>query len=369
VTIRSLLAALRRRVNLAFRAMLDGDNRGRPADAVVSSGPTIPNPARVKGLNHAGSVHPTAGLFVRSHRSGEMGSIDLGRNVYLGPDVELAAWGDITIGDETSIQKGCIIHGDVRIGAYCLFGPYIHVGSTIHRFRDRPEWLIRDQDTLAAEQPDVLVSPASNPIAIEDDCWLGWSVVIMPGAYVGRGAVVGANCVVTRDIGPYEVHGGVPNRKIGERLAFSPPRAIRAEQDLGLPYFYRGFRVDQKAVRSSRQHGVIEATASAVVVLAGSSGEHELVRLVCVMLDESIELNVYIKVNGAPCGQHRLCEGETEIRVEFPLCETSKLNQVPAPHRGYTYVEIESVWSDAEGAKNRPPRYGLSSAMLIPRAQ
>lgn len=55
-------------------------------------------------------------------------------------------------------------------------------------------------------------------IAIEDDVWIGHRAIVMDGVRVGRGAVVGAGSVVTRDVRPYSVVGGVPAREIGLRF-------------------------------------------------------------------------------------------------------------------------------------------------------
>lgn len=52
------------------------------------------------------------------------------------------------------------------------------------------------------------------PIVIEDDVWIGAAAVILPGVTVGHGSIVGAGAVVTRDVPPETVVGGVPSRKI-----------------------------------------------------------------------------------------------------------------------------------------------------------
>ena len=58
-------------------------------------------------------------------------------------------------------------------------------------------------------------------IEIEDECWIGANVTILPGIKVGRCSVIGAGSVVTKDVEAYSVYAGVPARKIrdvrGER--------------------------------------------------------------------------------------------------------------------------------------------------------
>jgi maltose O-acetyltransferase len=59
------------------------------------------------------------------------------------------------------------------------------------------------------------VAPTTRgPVTIEDDAWIGAGAVILPGIRIGKGAVVGANSVVTRDVPPLTVVAGLPARPI-----------------------------------------------------------------------------------------------------------------------------------------------------------
>ena len=49
------------------------------------------------------------------------------------------------------------------------------------------------------------------------DVWIGANVVVMPGIHIGDGAIIGADSVVTKSIGAYEIWGGVPAKKLGIR--------------------------------------------------------------------------------------------------------------------------------------------------------
>lgn len=60
------------------------------------------------------------------------------------------------------------------------------------------------------------VNSHKGPITIGADAWIGTGAVILPNVTVGEGGVVGANSVVTKDVPPYTVVGGVPARKIKE---------------------------------------------------------------------------------------------------------------------------------------------------------
>ena len=55
------------------------------------------------------------------------------------------------------------------------------------------------------------------PIVIDDYAWIGVGAIILQDVHIGKGAVVCAGAVVTKDVGDYEIVGGTPARKIGER--------------------------------------------------------------------------------------------------------------------------------------------------------
>jgi len=78
-------------------------------------GPFISHAEHVFGVERAGSLHPTARLFVRERADGTFGKLVLGPGTYLGTEVEIAALGRISIGRDTSIQNYCVIHGDVSL--------------------------------------------------------------------------------------------------------------------------------------------------------------------------------------------------------------------------------------------------------------
>lgn len=67
-------------------------------------------------------------------------------------------------------------------------------------------------------------------IIIEEDCWLGMNVSLLPGAHIGRGAVIGANTLINREIPPYAVVVGVPNRIIATK--FTKEEIIEHEKEL-----------------------------------------------------------------------------------------------------------------------------------------
>jgi acetyltransferase-like isoleucine patch superfamily enzyme len=79
--------------------------------------------------------------------------------------------------------------------------------------------------------------PVLRSTIVDADCWIGTNAIIIAGVHIGRGAIVAAGAVVTKDVLPYEIVGGVPASKIGERfnsrddrkkhdeMLVSPPKA------------------------------------------------------------------------------------------------------------------------------------------------
>ncbi|VVE89042.1 acyltransferase [Pandoraea bronchicola] len=167
----------------------------------------------------------------------EGGSLIAGQNVWIGNDCEIGVGARIVIGEGTSIQHRSQLHGDVEIGDGCVFAANFYTSSAQHAFEYAPTLPIRVQDRLAGGRP---WAERSRPVSIGNDCWIGINVSVMPGVTIGRGCVIGANSVVTRDIPPYSVAVGSPCRVIRERLMYAPPKMIDATNDAHLPYFYAG---------------------------------------------------------------------------------------------------------------------------------
>jgi len=183
------------------------------------------------------------------------GQISLESDVYVGRAVEISTWSNLYIGRDTSVQDRSVIVGQVTIGAHCLISNGIMAASGAHEFDLHPHLLIRDQDTLASGR-----ERSTRPIVMDDDCWIGAHSVIVGGVRIGRGSVVGAGSVVTKDVPPYWVVGGVPARNLRQRLAYQPPDRIRAFDPLDWPYFYSGFDLSRESANASlEQFGGVSA--------------------------------------------------------------------------------------------------------------
>ncbi|BDU75069.1 acyltransferase [Mesoterricola sediminis] len=133
-----------------------------------------------------------------------------GRPVVLGPGCAVAAdaflHGPITLGRDVSVNARAVLDGGAR-GITVGDGTRIASGAALYAFDhgmdpDRP---VRDQPV------------ASRGIRIGEDVWIGANAGVTDGVAIGDHAVVGMGAVVTRDVPPWAIVGGVPARVIGDR--------------------------------------------------------------------------------------------------------------------------------------------------------
>ena len=107
------------------------------------------------------------------------------------------AVGDVTIGDYSRIGIHCTVIGPVSIGSHVNLAQGITVTALNHNFSDTTQRI--DQQGIT-----------TRPVVISDDVWIGANAIILPGVTIGQHAVVAAGAVVTKDVPPYSVVGGVP---------------------------------------------------------------------------------------------------------------------------------------------------------------
>lgn len=128
-------------------------------------------------------------------------------NISISPGVRFFCTEAIKIGEGVSINFNVLIDscgGSISIGNNVLIGPNCVFRAADHVFSDitRP---INKQGHFGGR------------IVIEDDCWLAANVVVVKDVTIGKGSVIGAGAVVTKNIPQYSIAGGVPARVIGNR--------------------------------------------------------------------------------------------------------------------------------------------------------
>ena len=109
---------------------------------------------------------------------------------YYGRDLGIG----LEMGDNSSIGPhgyiGC--SGKIKIGSNVMFGPKCSLFAENHLFSDTTS-TIKSQGV------------SNKGINVEDDCWIGSNVIILDGVTIGKGSVIGAGTIITKDIPAYSV--------------------------------------------------------------------------------------------------------------------------------------------------------------------
>jgi acetyltransferase-like isoleucine patch superfamily enzyme len=140
--------------------------------------------------------HTVRRLFLARFMQVHLGE---GCSVLLG--LRLYTKGQVTIGSRSVIDRDCVLdaRGGIVIGENVNLAPEVMVLTAYHD---------PNSDDFAGVE---------KPVVIEDYAWIATRAIILPGVRVGRGAVVGAGSVVTKDVAPGVVVAGNPARPIRER--------------------------------------------------------------------------------------------------------------------------------------------------------
>jgi acetyltransferase-like isoleucine patch superfamily enzyme len=131
---------------------------------------------------------------------------------------ELRGW--VAFRDNVTIwfPEGVSIDAGSMVGENCFLDGF--GGLTIGRnvlIAHNASIITEDHGFASRRIPIRRQTKTAGPIVIEDDVWIGCGARILKGVTVGTGAIVGAGAVVTSDVPPYSIFGGVPARMIGMR--------------------------------------------------------------------------------------------------------------------------------------------------------
>lgn len=113
----------------------------------------------------------------------------------------------VFFGAYSYINDGGYIRSDVFVGRYCSIGRRVTIAAGMHSI-----------DALSTSPILCPTSYKKNITIIHSDVWIGDGVIIMPGITIGKGAIIGSNAVVTKDVEPYTIVGGIPAKKIRNRF-------------------------------------------------------------------------------------------------------------------------------------------------------
>ena len=126
---------------------------------------------------------------------------------------------NVLVGDHTYIGGNNKIHNAV-IGKFCSIGPEVRIGLGIHPLTLKSTYpgFYTNSEYYRVEKRYDFEGEEYKQVAIGNDVWIGARATILDGVNVGDGAVIAAGAVVTKDVPPYAVVGGVPAKVIKYRF-------------------------------------------------------------------------------------------------------------------------------------------------------
>jgi len=127
------------------------------------------------------------------------GEIRVGSHCFIGPETRIWSGASVEIGNRVLISHGVNIHDSIA-----------HSISASERHQHFIQILLLANGALGN------VSKA--PVVIEDDVWIGFNATVMKGVRIGRGAVIAAGAIVTKDVAPFSIVAGPGAKVIGSSL-------------------------------------------------------------------------------------------------------------------------------------------------------
>ena len=125
-----------------------------------------------------------------------------GNNNNIGRKIRMSR--GISIGNDSSIGDSCYFSGDVTIGNNVMIAPKVSFISLEHIFDDTD--VLKD------------IGQISRKIIVEDNAWICYGATILSGVTIGHGSIIAAGAVVTKDVKPNTIVGGVPAKFIKNRM-------------------------------------------------------------------------------------------------------------------------------------------------------
>ncbi len=123
------------------------------------------------------------------------------------------------LGKHTYIQKYTTIV-NAEIGSYCSIAKNVSIGPGIHKIdaiSTHPAFFLKNTPLLKTFTEKDLFNPSKTTV-IGNDVWIGENVVIIDGVTIGTGSIIAAGAVVTKNVEPYSIVGGIPAKLIRFRF-------------------------------------------------------------------------------------------------------------------------------------------------------
>ncbi len=140
-------------------------------------------------------------FFTIRHMCYRLAGVHIGRASYIHMHARFYQPNNIVIGEGTIIGEGMTFDGRDKL----IIGNHVDIASEVMIYNSEHD----------VNHPHFQAHTA--PVHIHDYVFIGPRAIILPGVTIGKGAIVGAGAVVTKDVAPYAIVGGVPAKVIGER--------------------------------------------------------------------------------------------------------------------------------------------------------
>lgn len=158
--------------------------------------------ARLRGLESSANATFAQGIYIAAKAEVHTDRLLMGAQSWIAGYAIVR--GDIELGDNVSINPYACLSGKVKIGNGARIASHVSIVGFNHGFDDT--------ETPIHRQP-----LTSLGIEIGDDVWIGANAAVLDGVKIGRGAIIAAGAVVTKNIPPMAVAGGVPARVLRYR--------------------------------------------------------------------------------------------------------------------------------------------------------
>jgi len=148
-------------------------------------------------------------------RFSKLTNVEIGNYVFIGESTSLK---NTSIGNHSYVSSNSrVINAD--IGKFCSIASFVTIGLGKHPtnyISTHPALYSNNKGFLTFSKDEIYKE--YEPIKIENDVWIGSNCLIMDGVKIHNGAIVASGAVVTKDVLPYEIVGGVPAKHIRYRF-------------------------------------------------------------------------------------------------------------------------------------------------------
>lgn len=143
-------------------------------------------------------------------------NVTVGLRFIVGPHSYLRAPDHMQIGHDANFGRNFFLACNGSIGSGVLISSYVAiVGRYDHDMAARGVYISQAPWIYS---PDARQRDERDSIEIGDDVWIGYGCIILSGIKIGRGAVIGAGSIVTKDVSPYSIVAGNPASMRGSRF-------------------------------------------------------------------------------------------------------------------------------------------------------